>query len=85
MLAPPVQSVRHPANGFHADGEAANDMRSIDREIGARLRSTRQVLGISQQIFAKKVGVSFQQIQKYEKGINRVSAGMLVKICQSKA
>ncbi|YCI04559.1 helix-turn-helix domain-containing protein [Ensifer sp. D2-11] len=63
--------------------EAANDMQSIDREIGARLRSTRQVLGVSQQILAKKVGVSFQQIQKYEKGINRLSAGMLVKICQS--
>ncbi|WP_234841679.1 helix-turn-helix domain-containing protein [Sinorhizobium meliloti] len=58
-------------------------MRSIDREIGARLRSTRQVLGISQQILAKKIRVSFQQIQKYEKGINRLSAGMLVKICQS--
>ncbi len=42
--------------------EAANDMRSIDREIGARLRSTRRVLGISQQILAKKVGVRFQQI-----------------------
>ncbi|MDE3814260.1 helix-turn-helix domain-containing protein [Sinorhizobium meliloti] len=69
----------------YSNGVYANDMRSIDREIGARLRSTRQVLGISQQIFAKKVGVSFQQIQKYEKGINRVSAGMLVKICQSKA
>jgi predicted transcriptional regulator len=36
--------------------EAAHDMRSIDREIGARLRSTRQVLGISQQILAKNVG-----------------------------
>lgn len=59
--------------------EAANDMRSIDREIGARLRSTRRVLGISQQILAKKVGVRFQQIQKCEKGINRLSAGMLVR------
>lgn len=87
MLAPPVQSVRHPANARFScrPTKPPNDMRSIDREIGARLRSTRQVLGISQQIFAKKVGVSFQQIQKYEKGINRVSAGMLVKICQSKA
>ncbi|MDX0178357.1 helix-turn-helix domain-containing protein [Sinorhizobium meliloti] len=63
--------------------EATDEMRSIDREIGARLRSTRQVLGISQQILAKKIRVSFQQIQKYEKGINRLSAGMLVKICQS--
>ncbi|AGG71631.1 hypothetical protein SM2011_b23184 (plasmid) [Sinorhizobium meliloti 2011] len=36
--------------------EATNDMRPIDREMGARLRSTRQVLGIGQQILAKKVG-----------------------------
>ncbi|MDE3760432.1 helix-turn-helix transcriptional regulator [Sinorhizobium meliloti] len=56
-------------------------MRSINREIGARLWSTRQVLGIRQQNL-KKIRVSFQQIQKYEKGINRLSAGMLVKICQ---
>jgi transcriptional regulator with XRE-family HTH domain len=63
--------------------EATNDMRPIDREMGARLRSTRQVLGIGQQILAKKVGVSFQQIQKFAKGINRLSAGMLVRICQS--
>ncbi|WP_017263562.1 helix-turn-helix domain-containing protein [Sinorhizobium meliloti] len=61
--------------------EATNDMRSINREIGARLWSTRQVLGIRQQNL-KKIRVSFQQIQKYEKGINRLSAGMLVKICQ---
>lgn len=48
--------------------EAANDMRSIDGEIGASLRSTRQVLGISQQILAKNVGVSFQQIQNTKRG-----------------
>ncbi|WP_324763934.1 helix-turn-helix transcriptional regulator (plasmid) [Sinorhizobium meliloti] len=58
------------------------DTRSIDREIEARLRSTGRVLGVSQ-ILAKKVGVTFQQIQKCEKGINRLSAGMLVKVCQS--
>ncbi|UTG96350.1 helix-turn-helix transcriptional regulator (plasmid) [Sinorhizobium meliloti] len=58
-------------------------MRSIDREIGARLRSTRQVLGISQQILAKKkIRVSFQKIQKYERYKPPQSAGMLVKICQ---
>ncbi|RVH21874.1 helix-turn-helix domain-containing protein [Sinorhizobium meliloti] len=86
MLAPPVQSVRHPANARFSCRRRSRQRHAVDRpRIGARLRSTRQVLGISQKIFAKKVGVSFQQIQKYEKGINRVSAGMLVKICQSKA
>lgn len=36
--------------------EAVNDMQSIDREIGAQLRSARQVLGVSQQVLAKKSG-----------------------------
>ncbi|EHK76471.1 hypothetical protein SM0020_18612 [Sinorhizobium meliloti CCNWSX0020] len=83
MLAPPVQSVRHPANARFScrPTKPPNDMRSIDREIGARLRSTRQVLGISQQILAKKIRVSFQQIQKYKR-YKPQRAGMLVKICQ---
>ncbi|MEI3853596.1 MULTISPECIES: helix-turn-helix domain-containing protein [unclassified Ensifer] len=63
--------------------ETKNDLRSIDREIGARIRSIREVLGVSQQLLANDVGVSFQQIQKYEKGINRLSAAMLVRVCQS--
>jgi transcriptional regulator with XRE-family HTH domain len=47
---------------------------------GARIRSRRQVLGISQASLAKALGVSFQQVHKYEMGVNRVSAGRLVTI-----
>ncbi|WP_269274659.1 helix-turn-helix domain-containing protein [Sinorhizobium psoraleae] len=63
--------------------EAPIDDRTIDQEIGARIRATREVLGVTQQLLASDVGVTFQQIQKYEKGINRVSAAMLVKLCQA--
>ena len=54
----------------------------VDIAIGARMRLRRKSLGISQGILSDRVGVSFQQIQKYERGANRVSASMLVRIAQ---
>lgn len=55
----------------------------IDQNIGSRLRNRRQNLGISQQKLGQSVGVTFQQIQKYEKGTNRVSASRLYKISET--
>jgi len=45
--------------------------------IGGKLRTLRMALGVSQTELAEKTGVSFQQVQKYEKGINRISADRL--------
>jgi transcriptional regulator with XRE-family HTH domain len=56
---------------------------AIDEFIGARMRERRQALGISQTNLGKTLGVSFQQIQKYESGRNRVSAGRLFDICKA--
>jgi DNA-binding XRE family transcriptional regulator len=56
---------------------------AIDEFIGARMRERRHVLGISQADLAETLGVSFQQIQKYEKGVNRVSAARLFAICKA--
>ena len=53
---------------------------SIDRQIGARIRARRIEIGMSQQALAAGVGVTFQQVQKYERGANRVSASKLVEI-----
>lgn len=50
---------------------------SIDEYVGARLRQRRTLLGYSQEKLAEAVGITFQQIQKYENGANRVSAGRL--------
>lgn len=50
---------------------------SIDAYVAARLRSCRKQLGLSQAEIAKKLGVTFQQIQKYEAGLNRIGAGRL--------
>ena len=52
----------------------------VDVAIGARMRLRRKSLGISQGVLSERVGVSFQQIQKYERGANRVSGSMLVAI-----
>ncbi len=56
---------------------------AIDEFIGARMRERRQALGIKQADLAKTLGVSYQQIQKYETGKNRVSAGRLFDICKA--
>ncbi len=55
-------------------GPAAN---AIDVEVGARIRSRRKILGISQSALGEGLGITFQQIQKYEKGSNRVGASRL--------
>ena len=49
----------------------------IDKHVGARLRERRGILGVTQQQLGVSIGVSFQQIQKYEKGLNRIGAGRL--------
>ena len=49
----------------------------IDRRVGARLRERRLLLGMSQQQLAKALGITFQQVQKYENGANRISASRL--------
>jgi transcriptional regulator with XRE-family HTH domain len=55
----------------------------IDIAVGARIRLLRKVRGLSQQALAEAAGVTFQQIQKYERGANRVSASMLSRIAST--
>lgn len=54
----------------------------IDLHVGKRIRERRLTMDVSQQELAKLIGVTFQQAHKYEKGINRVSAGRLFNIAQ---
>ena len=49
----------------------------IDVHVGHRIRSARKLIGLSQEFLANKLDVSFQQVQKYESGANRISASML--------
>ena len=52
----------------------------IDVNVGRRMRQRRWMLGMTQQQLAQNVGIKFQQIQKYESGMNRVSASRLYEI-----
>jgi transcriptional regulator with XRE-family HTH domain len=62
------------------DERAAN---AIDRKLGQRVRSRRLEIGMSQERLAEILGVTFQQVQKYEKGVNRIAASRLLDICSA--
>jgi transcriptional regulator with XRE-family HTH domain len=52
-----------------------------DKHVGSRARMRRLMLGMSQEKVADQLGVTFQQVQKYEKGTNRISASRLQQMC----
>jgi transcriptional regulator with XRE-family HTH domain len=52
---------------------------AVDRIVGARIRERRTTLGMTQQQLAQLVGVTYQQLHKYEQAINRISAGRLFR------
>ncbi len=53
---------------------------AVDAFIGARVRLRRLMLGMSQEELSNQLGVTFQQVQKYEKGVNRISASRLFEL-----
>lgn len=55
----------------------------VDVHVGKRIRHRRWLVGMTQQQLAEKVGIKFQQIQKYETGMNRVSASRLWDIASA--
>ena len=55
----------------------------VDAHVGARLRQRRMLLGISQEQLAEMLGLTFQQVQKYERGTNRVSASRLFQLARA--
>src|SRR3954469_23449515 len=54
-----------------------------DAEVGRRVRSRRLKCRLSQTELAERIGVTFQQVQKYEKGVNRIGAGRLQRISEA--
>jgi transcriptional regulator with XRE-family HTH domain len=54
----------------------------IDGQVGNRLRLRRMMIGMSQEKVGELLGLTFQQVQKYEKGANRISAGRLFEIAR---
>ena len=76
-----------PNNGFGVGGSPRPQQRrspqSIDEHVGRRLRMRRMMQGMSQAELAGTVGLTFQQIQKYEGGKNRISAGHLYQFARA--
>ena len=71
--APPgVAAPSSPPSGF-----------DLDAWVGGEIRRRRKVRGLSQSALASAIGVTFQQVQKYERGANRVSASALWRIAQA--
>jgi transcriptional regulator with XRE-family HTH domain len=58
-------------------------VKATDIQLGVKIRARRLEAGLSQQELGEALGVSFQQVQKYEKGVNRVSAGRLGEIAKT--
>ncbi|MEO1250121.1 MAG: helix-turn-helix transcriptional regulator [Pseudomonadota bacterium] len=54
----------------------------VDTHVGGRIKLRRNILGMSQEKLGKAIGLTFQQVQKYEKGTNRVGASRLFELSQ---
>jgi transcriptional regulator with XRE-family HTH domain len=59
------------------DDDAVQGPNPVDRHVGLRIRMRRKELGMSQERLADAIGLTFQQVQKYERAANRVSASKL--------
>ena len=70
---------RKPAKRIRA---RSLEKQALDKHVGGRLRLHRQLLGLSQQKLGASIGLTFQQIQKYEKGTNQISGGTLYRLSQ---
>jgi transcriptional regulator with XRE-family HTH domain len=62
---------------------AKNLPRPVDTHVGSRIRLRRKMIGMSQEALAGRIGLTFQQVQKYERGTNRVGASRLQQIADA--
>lgn len=70
-------------DGEIADVAAVVGPHPVDRHVGLRVRMRRKEIGVSQEKLAEALGITFQQVQKYERGANRVSASKLWEIARA--
>jgi|GEM_PF-1027137 len=73
---PKPRPSRRPLRGRLEDGTA----NPIDTHVGNRIRERRMLCGLTQNELGDQVGIAFQQVQKYERGANRISAGRLYSL-----
>ena len=65
------------------DLNAESSPNPVDRHVGLRIRMRRKELGVSQERLAESIGLTFQQVQKYERAANRVSASKLWEMARA--
>lgn len=68
--------------GIRRSNQNRKSLQSVDAHVGARLRARRVVAGATQSELGAVVSITFQQVQKYENGTNRISASQLYKFSQ---
>ena len=73
-------TVRESQNKQYFRNCAGSGPEAVDVHVGALVRQRRTMLGISQGRLGEALGLTFQQVQKYERGVNRISAGRLYHI-----
>jgi transcriptional regulator with XRE-family HTH domain len=78
-----TSTAAHPRRKVKADHVRARRADHLDEEVGRRVRSRRLEKQLSQTQLADLIGVTFQQVQKYEKGVNRIGSGRLQRISEA--
>ncbi len=63
-------------------GRRADPAEPMDRHLGLQIRKRRMLLGLTQTQLGREIGVTFQQVQKYERGTNRISASRLAQLAR---
>ncbi len=69
--------MKEPVSGQDAKAEREHRPSPIDVHVGSRVRLRRTLLGMSQERLGEALGLTFQQVQKYERGVNRIGASRL--------
>ena len=77
-----MTTAEHKLAAAHTLSRRGEGPNPIDIHVGARLRLRRTLLGLSQEKLGEAVGITFQQLQKYERGSNRISASRLFNLAQ---
>ena len=78
----PIAAAEKQRHNSKDDATIRANAERVDNHVGSMFRTRRQELGLSQTAVAERLGVTFQQVQKYERGMNRISASRLHDLCE---
>jgi transcriptional regulator with XRE-family HTH domain len=74
--------VAGPNSNFRVETLPKKHANPVDAQVGSRVRLRRMLIGMSQERLGELLGLTFQQVQKYEKGVNRIGAGRLFDVAR---